>query len=97
MEKADIGMVGLAVMGENLTKNLLSKGYSVAVYNKELEAVTDFVERKAKGQKVIGTYSYKELADNLKKPRKIMLMIRAGKPVDEVIENLLPYLEEGDI
>lgn len=97
MEKADIGMVGLAVMGENLTKNLLSKGYSVAVYNKELEAVTDFVERKAKGQKVIGTYSYKELAENVKKPRKIMLMIRAGKPVDEVIENLLPYLEEGDI
>ncbi|HHW90019.1 MAG TPA: decarboxylating NADP(+)-dependent phosphogluconate dehydrogenase [Clostridiales bacterium] len=97
MEKADIGMVGLAVMGENLVKNMLSKGYSVAVYNRELEAVTDFVEKKAKGQKVIGTYSYKELAENVKKPRKIMLMIRAGKPVDEVIENIIPYLEEGDI
>ncbi|HEY8419740.1 MAG TPA: decarboxylating NADP(+)-dependent phosphogluconate dehydrogenase [Clostridia bacterium] len=94
--KADIGMVGLAVMGENLVKNMLSKGYSVAVYNRELEVVNKFVE-KTKGEKVIGTYSYKELADNLKKPRKVMLMIRAGKPVDEVIENLIPYLEEGDI
>mgnify|MGYP000978767744 CR=1 FL=1 len=96
MKEADIGMVGLAVMGENLAKNMLNKGFIVAVYNKELEMVDSFLE-KTKGQKVIGTYSYKELADNIEKPRKIMLMIRAGKPVDEVIESLIPHLDKGDI
>jgi 6-phosphogluconate dehydrogenase len=94
--KADIGMVGLAVMGENLVKNMLGKGYTVAVFNRETDVVRKFTE-KTKGEKVIGTFSYKELVDSLKKPRKVMLMIRAGKPVDEVIENLIPYLEEGDI
>jgi 6-phosphogluconate dehydrogenase len=96
MKKADIGMIGLAVMGENLVKNMLGKGFKVAVYNKELEMVTSFLE-KVKGQNVIGTYSYKELVENIERPRKIMMMIRAGKPVDEVIENLLPYLDKGDI
>jgi 6-phosphogluconate dehydrogenase len=97
MKKADIGMVGLAVMGENLVKNMLDKGYTVAVYNREPEMVTSFVEEKAKGRNVIGTYSYRELAENVERPRKIMLMIRAGKPVDEVIGSLIPYLDKGDI
>ncbi len=93
---ANIGMVGLAVMGSNLVKNMLSKGYTVAVYNREPEMTDHFMEQN-KGQKVIATYSYEELVKNVAHPRKIMMMIRAGNPVDMVIESLLPYLEEGDI
>ncbi|MBR7186912.1 MAG: decarboxylating NADP(+)-dependent phosphogluconate dehydrogenase [Clostridia bacterium] len=93
---ADIGMVGLAVMGSNLVKNMLSKGYTVAVYNREPEMTEHFMEQN-EGENVIATYSYEELVKNIARPRKIMMMIRAGKPVDMVIEALLPYLEEGDI
>lgn len=97
MSKADIGLIGLAVMGENLVMNMESKGFTVAVFNRSTEKVTNFVEGRAKGKNIIGTMSLKELADSLKKPRKVMLMVKAGQPVDDYIEMLLPYLEQGDI
>lgn len=97
MSKADIGMIGLAVMGENLSLNMESKGFTVAVFNKETEWIDRFLKGRGKDKHFIGTYSLAELTDSLKKPRKIMMMIKAGKPVDEVIAGLLPLLEEGDI
>lgn len=97
MGKADIGLIGLAVMGENLVMNMESKGFTVAVYNRTTEKVSHFVEGRAKGRNIIGTYSLQELADSLKKPRKIMFMVKAGKPVDDFIDLLLPYLDAGDI
>ncbi len=97
MKKADIGLVGLAVMGENLVMNMESKGFTVAVYNRTADKVKNFVEGRAAGKNIIGTYSLQELADNLAKPRKVMLMVKAGQAVDNIIEQLLPYLEEGDI
>lgn len=93
---ADIGMIGLAVMGSNLVKNMLGKGYTVAVYNREPEMTEHFMES-VKGQKVIAAYSYEELVKHIARPRKIMMMIRAGAPVDMVLEQLIPLLEEGDI
>ncbi len=97
MKKADIGLVGLAVMGENLVMNMESKGFTVAVYNRTADKVKNFVEGRAAGKNIIGTYSLQELADNLAKPRKVMLMVKAGQAVDNIIEQLIPYLEEGDI
>ena len=97
MSKADIGLIGLAVMGENLVMNMESKGFTVAVYNRSTEKVTNFIEGRAKGKNIIGTYSIKELVDNLKTPRKVMLMVKAGKPVDDFIEKIIPYLDKGDI
>ncbi|NLE25901.1 MAG: decarboxylating NADP(+)-dependent phosphogluconate dehydrogenase, partial [Clostridiaceae bacterium] len=97
MGKADIGLIGLAVMGENLVMNMESKGFTVAVFNRSTEKVTNFVEGRAKGKSIIGTYSIKELVDNLKTPRKVMLMVKAGKPVDDFIDMVIPYLEKGDI
>jgi len=97
MSKADIGLIGLAVMGENLVMNMESKGFSVAVFNRTTEKVTSFVEGRAKGKNIIGAYSIQELVDSLKTPRKIMLMVKAGKPVDDFINLLIPYLEKGDI
>ncbi len=97
MSKADIGLIGLAVMGENLVMNMESKGFTVAVFNRSTEKVTNFVEGRAKGKSIIGTYSIKELVDNLKTPRKVMLMVKAGKPVDDFIDMVIPYLEKGDI
>ncbi|HHY83622.1 MAG TPA: decarboxylating NADP(+)-dependent phosphogluconate dehydrogenase [Clostridiales bacterium] len=95
--KADIGLIGLAVMGENLVLNMESKGFTVAVYNRTLQKVTDFVEGRAKGKNIIGAYSIEELTASLKKPRKVMLMVKAGKPVDDFINLLIPHLEPGDI
>ena len=97
MKKADIGLVGLAVMGENLVMNMESKGFTVAVYNRTADKVKNFVEGRAAGKNIIGTYSLEELADNLAKPRKVMLMVKAGQAVDNIIEQVIPYLEEGDI
>lgn len=97
MKKADIGLIGLAVMGENLVMNMESKGFTVAVYNRTTSKVTNFVEGRAKGRNVIGTYSIEELVANLEKPRKVMLMVKAGAPVDTFIEQLIPHLEKGDI
>lgn len=97
MKKADIGLIGLAVMGENLVMNMESKGFTVAVYNRTGEKVTHFVEGRAKGKNMIGTYSLEELAANLEKPRKVMMLVKAGAAVDNLIEQLLGVLEEGDI
>jgi len=97
MAKADIGLIGLAVMGENLVMNMESKGFTVAVYNRTVQKVSDFLNGRAKGKNIIGTYSLEELVGALEKPRKVMLMVKAGKPVDEFIDALIPLLEEGDI
>jgi 6-phosphogluconate dehydrogenase len=97
MSKADIGLMGLAVMGENLILNMESKGFTVAVFNRTVEKVDQFVNGRAKGKNIIGAHSVKEFIDALKKPRKVMCMVKAGKPVDDFIELVIPYLEKGDI
>jgi 6-phosphogluconate dehydrogenase len=97
MRKADIGLIGLAVMGENLVMNMESKGFTVAVFNRTVEKVKGFIDGRAKGKNIIGTFSIRELVDSLKTPRKIMLMVKAGKPVDDFIDLLIPCLEKGDI
>lgn len=97
MNKANIGLIGLAVMGENLVMNMESKGFTVAVFNRTVEKVTRFVEGRAKGKNIIGCQSIEALCANLEKPRKVMMMVKAGKPVDELIEQLLPHLEPSDI
>ena len=95
--KASIGLIGLAVMGENLVLNLESKGFSVAVYNRSTSKVDSFIEGRAKGKHIIGTHSLEELVASLETPRKVMMMVKAGKPVDDTIETLIPLLEKGDI
>ena len=97
MENADIGLVGLAVMGENLVLNIEEKGFTVAVYNRTTDKVTRFVEGRAKGKKIIPTYSVRELCASLKRPRKVMLLVKAGVAVDDFIEQLLLYLDKGDV
>lgn len=96
-EVSDIGLVGLAVMGENLVLNMESKGFHVSVYNRTVEKVDNFVNGRGKGKNIYGAHSIEELIASLKRPRKVMLMVKAGKAVDDFIEKLLPYLEEGDI
>ncbi len=96
-EKADIGLIGLAVMGENLVLNMESKGFTVSVFNRTVEKVDNFMNDRAAGKNIIGTHSIEELVSTLKRPRKVMLMVKAGWPVDAFIEKLLPHLEEGDI
>lgn len=97
MKKADIGLIGLAVMGENLVMNMESKGFTVAVYNRTTEKVDSFVHGRAAGRNIIGCHSLRELADSLEKPRKVMMMVKAGAAVDDLIEQVIPYLEAGDI
>jgi 6-phosphogluconate dehydrogenase len=98
MDKCDIGLVGLAVMGENLVLNMESHGFWVAVYNRTVEKVDNFVVHgRGAGKHIVGCRSIEELAANLKRPRKVMLMVKAGKAVDDFIEMLLPHLEPGDI
>ena len=100
--KADIGMIGLAVMGENLSLNIESKGYTVAVFNRTVPGIEEgvvsrFVNGRGKGKKFVGAGTLQELVDALSKPRIIMMMVKAGKAVDELIEQLLPLLDRGDI
>ncbi|MBN1266338.1 MAG: decarboxylating NADP(+)-dependent phosphogluconate dehydrogenase [Anaerolineales bacterium] len=95
--KANIGLIGLAVMGQNLVLNMSDHGYTVAVFNRTTEKVKEFMEGGAQGRAIIGTYSLEELAAALRRPRKVMLMVKAGWPVDATIEKLVPLLEEGDI
>jgi len=97
MGKADIGVIGLAVMGENLILNMESKGFTVACFNRTVSKVDDFINGRAKGKNIIGCHSLEELAANLAKPRKVMLMVKAGAAVDAFIEKVLPHLEDGDI
>jgi len=97
MSKQDIGLIGLAVMGQNLVLNMESKGYSVAVYNRTSERTEEFLKGKAKDKNIEATYSFKELVDSLKCPRKIMLMVKAGQPVDDNIQELIPSLDRGDL
>lgn len=96
-ELSDIGLVGLAVMGENLILNMESKGYTVTAYNRSQSKVEKFVAGRAAGKNIRGAKSVEELVDSLAKPRKVMLMVKAGQPVDDFIEKLIPHLEEGDI
>ncbi len=97
MSKADIAVVGLAVMGENLILNMESKGFTVACFNRTLSKVDNFINGRAKGKNIIGCHSLEELVQNLKSPRKVMLMVKAGAAVDAFIEKILPHLEDGDI
>ncbi|HOK94538.1 MAG TPA: decarboxylating NADP(+)-dependent phosphogluconate dehydrogenase [Anaerohalosphaeraceae bacterium] len=97
MAKADIAVVGLAVMGENLILNMESKGFTVACYNRTVSKVDDFINGRAKGKNIIGCRSIEEMTAALKRPRKVMIMVKAGKPVDDFIEQLLPHLGDGDI
>jgi 6-phosphogluconate dehydrogenase len=95
--KADIGLIGLAVMGQNLVLNMDDHGYTVAVYNRTVSKVDDFINGSAQGTKVIGTHSIEELVGALKKPRRVMMLVKAGQPVDDFIDLLIPHLEAGDI
>jgi 6-phosphogluconate dehydrogenase len=95
--KADIGLIGLAVMGENLVLNMERNGFTVAVYNRTVEKVDRFLEGRGKGKNFIGAHNIEEFIGALERPRKIMMLVKAGKPVDDFIELLLPHLEEGDI
>jgi 6-phosphogluconate dehydrogenase len=97
MKQADIGLIGLAVMGENLVMNMESKGFTVAVYNRTSSKVQAFTQGRAKGKNIIGTYSLEELVSKLEKPRKVMMLVKAGQAVDDFIEALIPLLEPGDI
>src|SRR3954469_1927100 len=94
---ADIGLIGLAVMGENLVLNMESHDYTVAVFNRTTSKVDDFVNGRGQGKKLVGCHTVQELAAALKRPRKIMIMVKAGAPVDDVINELVPLLEPGDI
>ncbi len=96
-KKADIGLIGLAVMGENIVMNMESKGFTVAVFNRSLNKVDDFVNGRAKGKNIIGCHSIQELVANLERPRKVMLLVKAGQPVDDFIEQLIGVLEPGDV
>src|SRR3954463_10945619 len=94
---ADIGLIGLAVMGENLVLNMESHGNKVAVFNRTTSKVDDFVNGRGKGKKVVGCHTVQDLVASLKRPRKIMIMVKAGPPVDQVIDEVAPLLEPGDI
>ena len=93
----DIGLIGLAVMGQNLVLNMNDHGFKVAVFNRTVSKVDDFLANEAKGTQVVGAHSVEELTALLKRPRRVMLMVKAGASVDQTIEHVLPHLEAGDI
>ena len=94
---ADIGLIGLAVMGENLALNIESRGYRVAVFNRTVEKVDEFIAGRAKGKNFVGCHSLKELINALRPPRKVLMMVKAGQPVDDLLAQLEPLLSKGDI
>ncbi|WP_219838094.1 NADP-dependent phosphogluconate dehydrogenase [Paenibacillus sp. R14(2021)] len=96
MKKQQIGVVGLAVMGKNLALNIESKGFSVSVYNRSAEKTNELLEE-AKGKDFVGTFSVEEFVQSLETPRKILIMVKAGAPTDDTINQLVPYLDKGDI
>ncbi|SMF54162.1 6-phosphogluconate dehydrogenase [Paenibacillus barengoltzii] len=96
MKKQQIGVIGLAVMGKNLALNIESKGFSVALYNRSPEKTKELLEE-APGKNFVGTYSIEEFVQSLETPRKILIMVKAGKPTDDTINQLVPYLDKGDI
>src|ERR1700757_286550 len=93
----DIGLIGLAVMGQNLVLNMNDHGFTVAVFNRTVSKVDEFLNNEAKGAKVVGGHSIAEFIKLLKRPRRVMFMVKAGKPVDDLIAEILPHLEKGDI
>ena len=95
--RADIGLIGLAVMGQNLVLNMDDHGFTVAVYNRTVSRVDAFLAGEARGTRVIGARSIPELVSHLKRPRRVMLLVKAGAAVDEFIAQLLPHLAPGDI
>lgn len=95
--QADIGLIGLAVMGQNLVMNMNDHGFTVAVFNRTVSKVDDFLKGPAKNSRVIGAHTLEEFFKALKRPRKVMLMVKAGSPVDDLIEECMPFLEKGDI
>src|SRR2546426_2337840 len=95
--KGDIALIGLAVMGQNLILNMNDHGYVVVAHNRTLSKVDEFLQKEAKGTKVLGARSIPEMVSQLKKPRRVMLMVKAGSAVDDFIEQLLPHLQPGDI
>lgn len=95
--KADFGLIGLAVMGENLALNVESRGYTISVFNRTTDKVDQLVQGRAKGKRFIGCHSIAELVQSLKRPRLVMMLVKAGPAVDELIEQLLPHLEPGDV
>ena len=97
MAKADIGLWGLAVMGQNLVLNMENKGFTVAVYNRTTQKVKDFIQGSAANKNIIGADNVSDFISALAKPRKVMLMVKAGRPVDMVIEQIVPFLEKGDL
>ncbi|MBM3289417.1 MAG: decarboxylating NADP(+)-dependent phosphogluconate dehydrogenase [Candidatus Hydrogenedentes bacterium] len=97
MSQADIGLIGLAVMGENLVLNMESKGFTVAVFNRTVSKVDDFINGRGKGKKFVGCHSIEEFCKSLKRPRKVMMLVKAGKAVDDFIDLVMPHLEPGDI
>lgn len=97
MKKCNIGLIGLAVMGRNLVLNIERHGYSVAVFNRTVERVDEFLAEEARGKNIVGTHTVEELVEALEIPRKIILMVKAGRPVDDFIDKLLPYLKGSDL
>ena len=95
--KADVGLIGLAVMGENLVLNMESKGFTVAVFNRTIEKIDKFIAGRGAEKNFIGAYSIEEFCSSLERPRKVMMLVKAGAPVDSLIDQVIPYLEEGDI
>jgi 6-phosphogluconate dehydrogenase len=95
--KGDIAVIGLAVMGQNLILNMDDHGFTVVAYNRTVSKVDEFLAKEARGTKVLGAHSIEEMVKLLKRPRRVMLMVKAGHPVDEFLERLIPHLEPGDI
>src|ERR1700692_3093385 len=93
----DIGLIGLAVMGQNLVLNMNDHGYKVAVFNRTVSKGDDFINHEAQGTQVVGGHSVEEMCSLLKTPRRVMIMVKAGEVVDQTIEHVLPHLEKGDI